>query len=381
MSQPPLTGLRILELAGIGPGPFAGMMLADHGATVIRIERVGAAQAGPEIPPEKDILLRSRKTIALDLKAESGRAVLLDLVRQADGLIEGYRPGVLERLGLGPEVLLAANPRLVIGRMTGWGQTGPLAAMAGHDLNYIALSGTLHAVGRQGGKPVVPLNLFGDFGGGGMMLAFGMLAALHHARTTGEGQVIDAAMTEGAALLSSMIQTFRQIGLWQDERGVNLLDGGAPFYDSYETADGRHVAIGAIEPPFYAALLDRLGLSGDPDFARQMDRDLWPRQRDRLTALFLTRSRDDWDALLLGTDACYAPVLSLEEATQHPQNRARGAFLEAGGVVQPAPAPRYSASPAVAPAMHAGPDTERVLAGFGFDAARLQALRAAGTIA
>ncbi|MCA2013655.1 CoA transferase [Cereibacter sphaeroides] len=380
MTQPPLHGLTILELAGIGPGPFAGMMLADHGAEVIRIERIGAGKAGPEIPAEKDILLRSRRTIELNLKSAEGRAVLLDLVAKADGLIEGYRPGVLERLGLSPEVLHQANPALVIGRMTGWGQTGPMAQMAGHDLNYIALSGTLHAVGRAGEKPVVPLNLFGDFGGGGMLLAFGMLAALHHARATGQGQVVDAAMTEGAALLSSMIQTFRQIGLWRDERGVNLLDGGAPFYDSYQTADGKYVTIGALEPQFYAVLLDRLGLTGDPDFAAQMDRARWPRMRDRLTALFLTRTRDDWDAVFLGSDACYAPVLSLEEATRHAHGLSRAAFPVAGGITQPAPAPRYSHSPTVAPAMYDGMHTDAVLARFGFTPDRLQALRDGGAI-
>jgi len=380
MFQPPLHGLRIIELAGIGPGPFAAMMLADHGAMVVRVERIGAGKAGPEIPPEKDILLRSRRTIELNLKSEAGRLVLMELLQQVDGMIEGFRPGVLERLGLGPEVLLAENPSLVIGRMTGWGQTGPMAQMAGHDLNYIAISGTLHAVGRKDEKPVVPLNLFGDFGGGGMLLAFGMLSALYHAKATGQGQVVDAAMTDGAALLSSMIQTFRQIGLWRDERGVNLLDGGAPFYDNYETLDGKFIALGALEPQFYAALLERLGLVDDPDFAAQMDARRWDRMRATLTALFRSRTRDDWDALLLGTDACYAPVLSLEEATRHPHNRARATFPLAGGVVQPAPAPRYSVSPTVAPAMYDGIHTNAVLEGFGYDAERLASLRAAGAI-
>ena len=381
MSRPPLSGLRIIELAGIGPGPFAGMMLADHGAEVIRVERIGSGKAGPQIPAEKDILLRSRKTIELDLKNPESQAVLLDLVRKADGLIEGFRPGVIERLGIGPKVLHSANPALVIGRMTGWGQTGPMAPMAGHDLNSIAISGALHGVGRKGEKPVVPLNLFGDFGGGGMMLAFGMLAALHHARATGEGQVVDAAMTDGSALLSAMIHTFRQVGIWQDDRGVNLLDGGAHFYDTYETRDGKYVSVGAIEPQFYATLLDRLGLSDDPAYARQMDADSWDDMRDGLAQLFLTRTRDEWDGILLGTDACYAPVLSLDEAPHHPHNTARGTFVTAGGITQPTPAPRYSQSPTIAPRMYDTTlDTDTVLENIGYDAPRIAALRDAGAV-
>ena len=381
MSRPPLSGLRIIELAGIGPGPFAGMMLADHGAEVIRIERIGSGKAGPEVAPDKDILLRSRKTIELDLKNPASQEVLLDLVRKADGLIEGFRPGVIERLGLGPDVLHAANPRLVIGRMTGWGQTGPMAHMAGHDLNYIAISGALHGVGRKGEKPVVPLNLFGDFGGGGMVLAFGMLAALHHAKATGEGQVVDAAMTDGSALLTAMIQTFRQIGIWQDDRGVNLLDGGAHFYDTYETKDGKYVSIGAIEPQFYARLLDLLGLTDDPAYARQMEAGDWDQMRDGLTRIFRTRTRDEWDDLLMGTDACYAPVLSLTEAPDHPHNTARGTFTTAGGIVQPGPAPRYSRSPTVPPEMFQNRlDTDDVLAEIGYDTDRIRRLRDEGAI-
>jgi alpha-methylacyl-CoA racemase len=381
MSRPPLSGLRIIELAGIGPGPFAGMMLADHGAEVIRVERIGSGKAGPEVAPDKDILLRSRKTIELDLKNPASQEVLLDLVRKADGLIEGFRPGVIERLGLGPDVLHAANPRLVIGRMTGWGQTGPMAHMAGHDLNYIAISGALHGVGRKGEKPVVPLNLFGDFGGGGMVLAFGMLAALHHAKATGEGQVVDAAMTDGSALLTAMIQTFRQIGIWQDDRGVNLLDGGAHFYDTYETKDGKYVSIGAIEPQFYARLLDLLGLTDDPAYARQMEAGDWDRMRDGLTRIFRTRTRDEWDELLMDTDACYAPVLSLTEAPDHPHNTARGTFTTAGGIVQPGPAPRYSRSPTVPPEMFQNClDTDDVLAEIGYDTDRICRLRDEGAI-
>ncbi len=366
----PLKGIRIIELAGIGPGPFAGMMLADHGAEVIRVERPGAAgHAGPEIPPAKDILLRSRKRVELDLKSPGMRAVLIDLIRSADGLIEGFRPGVLERLGLGPEVLLEANPRLVIGRTTGWGQSGPMANMAGHDLNYIALSGVLHSVGRNGERPVVPLNLIGDFGGGGMFLAFGMLCALIHARSTGVGQVVDAAMTEGASLLMSMMQTFRQIGLWNaEERGVNLLDGGAHFYDTYETADGKYVSIAAIEPQFYASLLALTGLENDPDFADQMNAANWPILRTRLAEIFASRTRDEWDTVFLGTDACYAPVLTMQEAADHPHNRARHSFTETGGIVQAAPAPRYSVSETVRPLMHRPEaDTAEVLASIGYD--------------
>ncbi|NTE68218.1 CoA transferase [Agrobacterium tumefaciens] len=381
MSPPPLSGLRIIELASIGPGPFACMMLADHGADVIRVERIGGGAAGPSIPPEKDILLRSRKTIRIDLKSSAGREVLLDLLRDADGLVEGYRPGVLERLGLAPETLFAINPRLVIGRMTGWGQTGPMAQMAGHDLNYIAISGALHGVGPKDGKPVIPLNLFGDFGGGGMLLAFGMLAAMMGAKSTGRGQVVDAAMTDGSALLMSMIHTFRQIGLWQDRRGVNMLDGGSHFYDTYETADGKHVTIGAIEPQFYASLLDLLGLSEDPAFAAQMDSESWDDLRARLAGIFRSRTRDEWDSLLMGTDTCYAPVLSMEEAVEHPHNRDRGTFTSAAGIVQPAPAPRYSVSLPVAPRMFTGTtDTDEILKGVDYPLERITALRRDGIV-
>ncbi|WP_290685820.1 MULTISPECIES: CaiB/BaiF CoA transferase family protein [unclassified Haematobacter] len=379
--KPPLSGIRIIELAGIGPGPFAAMMLADHGAEVIRVERRGTPP-GPESDPRKDVLLRSRKVLTLDLKSEAGRTLLLELVRGADGLIEGYRPGVLERLGLGPEVLLAENPRLVIGRMTGWGQTGPLAPRAGHDLNYAALTGAIHAIGRAGEKPVIPLNLVADFGGGAMFLAFGMLAALIGARDTGRGQVVDAAMTDGVAVLLSMFHSFQAMGFWRDERGVNLLDGGAHFYDTYETADGRYVSIGAIEPQFYAKLLELLGLSDDPAFARQMDSAGWEDLRARLTILFRQGSRDEWEALLGGHDTCFAPVLSLSEAPDHPHNRARGTFTTVGGVVQAMPAPRYSESAVVAPTM-ADPaaDPAATLRDLGYSPERIAALRASGAIA
>ncbi len=334
-----LSGIRIIELAGIGPAPFAGMMLADHGAEVIRIDRPGSR------PDARDPLLRSRTFLAHDLKSEEGRAAVLALLADADGLIEGFRPGVLERLGLAPETLLAANPKLVIGRMTGWGQTGPWAQAAGHDINYIALAGALHAFGRAGEQPTPPINMVGDFGGGGMLLAFGMVAALLHARGTGQGQVIDCAMTDGAALLMSMIWGFRAHGMWSEERGTNLLDTGAPMYDTYETADGKWLAVGALEPQFYAELRRRTGLDSDPEFDAQMDRARWPALKAKVAALLRTRSREEWCAIFDGSDACVAPVLSMGEAPAHPHNAARGTFIEVNGVMQPAPAPRFSATP------------------------------------
>jgi alpha-methylacyl-CoA racemase len=340
-----LDGVTVIELAGIGPAPFCGMMLADHGARVIRIERPGVmgrvGDAGG-----KDILNRNRERIELDLKNPEAIVQVRALAKTADALIEGYRPGVLERLGLGPEVLLSDNPKLVIGRMTGWGQDGPMAPLAGHDINYIALSGALHTYGRKGEKPTFPVNAVGDFGGGGMMLAFGVVSAVLNARATGQGQVVDCAMVDGAAILSAMTYSFLGNGIWRDERGVNLLDSGAHFYDTYETSDGKWISIGSIEPQFYAILLDKAGLGDDPDFAQQMNSAIWSDLKDRLTALFLTKSRDEWCALMADTDICFAPVLSLTEAPQHPHNVARGTFVEDGGMVQPAPAPRFSATPA-----------------------------------
>jgi alpha-methylacyl-CoA racemase len=348
----PLNGLRIIELAGIGPGPFAAMMLADHGAEVIRVDRPGARIDA------RDPLLRSRRLIGVDLKSAEGKAKVRDLVRGADGLIEGFRPGVTERLGLGPEVLLADNPRLVYGRMTGWGQFGPYAQAAGHDINYIALAGALHAYGRAGEKPTPPINMVGDFGGGGMMLAFGMVSALLHAQKTGQGQVIDAAMTDGAATLMSMIWGFRANGMWSDDRGTNLLDTGAHMYDTYETGDGKWISIGSLEPQFYAELRRLAGLADDPDFDAQMDRRQWGPLKAKLTALFATKTRDEWCALMEMTDVCFAPVLSMAEAPAHPHNAARGTFIEVGGVMQPAPAPRYSVTVTDAPVMTTGFDTE-----------------------
>jgi alpha-methylacyl-CoA racemase len=378
----PLSGLRILEIAGIGPGPFAGMMLADHGAEVIRIER-------PNTPPgvtaiTTDILQRSRRAVAIDLKKPEGAAILRDLARTADGLIEGFRPGVMERLGLGPDVLLADNPKLVFGRMTGWGQTGPLARTAGHDIDYIAIAGALHAYGRAGEKPTPPINMVGDFGGGGMFLAFGMVSAILHAQRTGQGQVVDCAMVDGAAVLMSMIWSFRAAGFWRDERGVNMLDTGAHFYDTYETADSKHLAVGAIEPQFYAELRRLAGLAEDSDLDNQMDPSAWPTLKDKLAATFATRTRDEWTAIFDGTDACVAPVLSMNEAPHHPHNAARSTFVEQGGITQPAPAPRFSATKSSTPRMPTGDngaDTGQILAALGYDEARIAALKQAGVVA
>ncbi|OYZ14797.1 MAG: carnitine dehydratase [Sphingomonadales bacterium 28-64-96] len=370
----PLQGIRIIELAGIGPGPFAGMMLADHGAEVIRVDRPGARIDA------RDPLLRGRRVIGVDLKSAEGKALVLDLVKSADALFEGFRPGVTERLGLGPAECHAVNPRLVYGRMTGWGQFGPYANAAGHDINYIALAGALHAYGRAGEKPTPPINMVGDFGGGGMMLAFGMVSALLHAKTTGQGQVIDCAMTDGAAALMAMIWGFRANGIWKDERGVNLLDTGAHMYDTYECADGKWISIGSLEPQFYALLLEKTGLKDDADFAAQMNSAQWPALKERLTALFKTRTRDDWCADMEMTDVCFAPVLSMSEAPHHPHNAARGTFVEADGVMQPAPAPRYSATVSDAPRMTKTADTDAILAELGYDAGKVDALKAAGTV-
>jgi alpha-methylacyl-CoA racemase len=339
-----LDGITIIELAAIGPVPFAGMMLGDHGARVIRIERPGD-QARLGDFGANDILARNREVFQLDLKSLEGVAQLRALLHDADALIEGFRPGVLERLGFATDVLLSDNPRLVIGRSTGWGQEGPKAPLAGHDINYIALAGALHTFGPKGSKPMVPTNLIGDFGGGGMMLAFGVLAGILSARSTGMGQVIDCAMVDGAATLNAMIYTMFNSGMWQDVRGVNILDGAAHYYDTYETSDGKWISIGSIEEPFYALLLETLGLSGDPDFVYKADPVLWPRLKARLEAIFLTKTRDEWCAIMEDTDICFAPVLSLAEAPMHPHNVARGAFIKVDGVVQPAPAPRFAATP------------------------------------
>ena len=381
MTTGPLSGLRVIEMAGIGPCPFAAMMLADMGAEVIRIERKpdpAAPNPYPTLGTKYDVMARGRRPLALDLKDPQARTVLLGLVARADALVEGFRPGVMERLGLGPDVCHERNPKLVYGRVTGWGQHGPLAQAAGHDLNYVALSGMLHAMGDPDRPPAPPLNLVGDFGGGGMMLAFGVVCAMLEARASGRGQVVDAAMTDGAALLGAMMYGLRAHGSWSAARGANLLDGGAPFYATYACADGRFIAIGAIEPQFYARLLALAGAS-DPAFGRQWDRGDWPALKEKFAALFATRPRDAWCALLEGTDACFAPVLDMDEAPRHPHNAARRTFVDVDGVTQPAPAPRFSrtpgrAAPVSAPGQQGGQDAAAILADWGWDDAAIAVL-------
>lgn len=379
----PLHGIRIVEFAALGPAPMGAMILADLGAEVVRIERklpAGAKPASELFDPTIDILNRSRRVVSLDLKKPEGLAAAKQLVAGADVLIEGFRPGVMERLGLGPDDCLAANPRLVYGRMTGWGQTGPLANSAGHDINYLSLSGALHAIGEPGGKPVVPLNLVADCGGGAMLLVVGVLAAALEARTSGKGQVVDAAMTDGSALLMTMMYTLKAMGNWTQQRGSNLLDGGAHFYDTYRCADGKYISIGPIEPQFYALFLHKTGIT-DPDFSQQWDRARWPELKRRLAAHLETRTRDDWCTLLEGSDACVAPVLDMDEAPEHPHNRARGTFIEVGGVTQPAPAPRFSRSiPAQPRPPVVGATGEDVLSDWGFTPGEIDGLRTAGAI-
>ncbi|NMG02686.1 CaiB/BaiF CoA transferase family protein [Azoarcus taiwanensis] len=378
----PLAGVRVVEFAGLGPAPMAAMMLADMGAEVVRIERKrpAGAEGGFEIfDPAVDILNRSRRVVSLDLKKPEGFEAARRLVAAADMLVEGFRPGVLERLGLGPDVLHEVNPALVVGRMTGWGQSGPMAHSAGHDINYLSLSGALHAIGEPDGKPVVPLNLVAD-GGGALMLVAGMLAALVEARTSGRGQVVDAAMTDCSALLASMIYTLKHMGEWQQERGSNLLDGGAHFYGTYRCADDKHLAIGPIEPPFYRRFLELAGID-DPLFERQFDRACWPELRRRLEEHLATRRRDDWCAVFAGSDACVSPVLDMDEAPMHPHNQARGTFVEVDGVVQPAPAPRFSRSGNRAPTPpRPGASGEDVLVDWGFGPEVIDSLRRAGAI-
>mgnify|MGYP001443664172 CR=1 FL=1 len=378
----PLAGIKIIELAGIGPGPFCAMMLADMGADVIRVDRYQNAMGGDPAAPPADVLNRGRRSIAVDLKNPDGVETVLALIESADALIEGFRPGVMERLGLGPDVALARNPKLVYGRMTGWGQEGPYAPTAGHDINYIALAGALDPIGRRGEGPVPPLNLVGDFGGGGMLLAYGLVCGILSARTTGEGQVVDAAMVDGAAVLMTMFHAFRAMGMWNDERGTNMLDSGAHFYDVYETADGKYVSIGSIEPQFYAELLRLTGLEGE-ELPWQHDRNEWPALKERFAAIFKAKTRDEWCELMEGTDVCFAPVLSLTEAPEHPHNVQRETFIEVAGVVQPAPAPRFSATPTATPnpPAHAGQHTYEVLEEWGFDADRVAQLREAGAVA
>jgi alpha-methylacyl-CoA racemase len=378
----PLEGIRIIELAGIGPGPMAAMMLGDMGADVIRVDRPKPGPVEGLADRRYSVHNRSRRSVIVDLSKPGAAQVVLRLATTADGLIEPFRPGVAERLGIGPDPCLQANPRLVYGRITGWGQEGPLAKAAGHDINYIALTGALHAIGREGQAPVPPLNLVGDFGGGGMLLAFGMACGLLEARRSGQGQVVDAAMVDGAALLFAGIFGWHAAGLWTDERGRNLVDTGAPFYEVYETKDGKHVCVGSLEPQFYALLLEKTGLAQD-DLPPQMDRSSWPAMKERLAAIFKTKGRDEWCALMEGTDVCFAPVLSIAEAPQHPHARARQAYADVEGVLQPAAAPRFSrTAPAVKNAQpERGTHTAEVLGECGFTAGELEDLKAAGVVA
>ncbi len=375
MGKGPLSGLKIVEFAGIGPGPFCGMLLSDLGADVVRVDRKGSGRSSPA-----DVTSRGRRSVALDLKSPDAIEAVLKLLESADGLIEGFRPGVMERLGLGPDVVLKRNPKLVFGRMTGWGQFGPYAKAAGHDMNYIAITGALHAIGTSD-KPVPPLNLVGDFGGGALYLAFGLMAGIIHARETGEGQVIDCAMSDGAASLMAMFYGFKGAGIWKDERRTNLLDGGAHFYDTYQCADGKWISIGSIEPQFYALLLETTGIT-DPQFANQMSRDEWPELKAKLADVLSRKTQAEWCAIMDATDICFAPVLTLDEAPNHPHNAARETFVTVEGVVQPAPAPRFSATPGgiQGPPPKIGAHNDEALGQWGFSRAEIEALKASGAL-
>jgi len=379
----PLAGIKVLEIAALGPAPFAAMMLSDMGAEVLRIDRTERVENGDhDAPPPPDFLARGRRSVGLDLKSPDGVALLLKLVESTDVILEGFRPGVMERLGAGPEACLARNPRVIFGRMTGWGQEGPLAQAAGHDINYIALAGALEPIGRRGEKPLPPLNLVGDFGGGGMFLAYGIACALIERVRSGKGQVVDAAMVDGAATLMTFFHAAQQAGWWKPERGTNLLDGGAPFYDTYETSDGKYISVGAIESKFYAELIAKLGFTSE-DLPDQMDRSHWIEQKERFGELVKTKTRDAWCEILEGTDACFAPVLSLEEASAHPHLRERGTFVEVAGALQPGPAPRFSRTPCEisGPPPHAGQHTDEALADWGIPAAEITRLRGSKAIA
>jgi len=374
----PLKGLKIIEMAGIGPGPFCGMVLADLGAEIIRVDRASAIGTGSKKEPSN----RGKKSIAVDLKAKEGVEVVLKLVETADAIFEGFRPGVMERLGIGPEVCMARNDRIVFGRMTGWGQEGPLANAAGHDINYISLSGALAAIGRPGSPPVPPLNLIGDFGGGGMLLALGLVAALLESKESKQGQVVDAAMTDGSALLMTMIYSMQSSGMWKTTMGSNLLDGGSHFYDTYECKDGKFISIGSIEPQFYA-LLCQIAELDEKVFSKQMSRDLWPEQKEEIKKIFLKKTRDEWCELMEGTDVCFAPVLDMSEAPQHPHNKERKTFIDLEGVTQPAPAPRFSrtepevvSSPSIV-----GEHTNEVLSSIGLSEEDISTLKTSGAVA
>ena len=376
MRQGPLTGLKVIEFAGIGPGPFCGMLLSDLGADVVRIDRKGQGRGSPS-----DITARGRRSVGLDLKNPAAIETCLKLMEGADAVFEGFRPGVMERLGLGPEVALARNPKLVYGRMTGWGQFGPYANAAGHDMNYIAITGALHAIGTSE-KPIPPLNLVGDFGGGALYLAFGLLAGVLSARETGKGQVIDCAMSDGAASLMAMFYGFKASGMWKEERRSNLLDGGAHFYDTYQCADGKWISIGSIEPQFYALLLEKTGIN-DPDFAAQMDRAGWDSLRTKLGHVIAQKTQAEWCEIMDATDVCFAPVLDLDEAPRHPHNAARKTFVELEGVIQPAPAPRFSETPGAiqGPPPAIGAHDREALGDWGFSSAEIDALKASGALA
>lgn len=379
----PLAGYRIVEIAGIGPGPFAAMMLADMGAEVIRVDRAQAVRGPAPGEPHYNVLLRGRRNIAIDLKQPDGVETLLALIEHADALIEGFRPGVMERLGVGPDVCLQRNPKLVFGRMTGWGQQGPYATAAGHDINYISLAGALAHFARAGEAPVPPLNMVGDFGGGGMFLAYGVVCALLEAQKSGKGQVIDAAMVDGAAVLMSMFWAFRQVGLFnENESGTNLLDTGAHFYDVYQCLDGKYVSIGSIEPQFYALLLEKTGLANDPAFAQQMDSSQWPLLKVRLAEVMRAKTSHEWCALMEGTDICFAPVLTMSQAAQHPHNVERKTFIDVAGVTQPAPAPRFSRTPNATPMppAHPGQHSREILSDWGFGASAIESLLASGAV-
>ena len=377
----PLAGITIIEIAGIGPGPFAAMSLADMGADVIRVERPSGGLFAAQQDTRQDVLNRGKHCIGVDLKTPEGVDTVLRLIESADALLEGNRPGVMERLGLGPEVCLERNPRLVYGRMTGWGQEGPLASEVGHDLNYVALTGALHAMGRAGEKPAIPLNLVGDFGGGGLMLAYGMVCALLEAKTSGQGQVVDAAMVDGAATLMASVYAAHQVGFWSDERGTNVLDSGSHFYEVYETADGKYITIASVEPQFYAALLERLGEDA-AGLENQWDMGNWPGFKEQLATVFKQRTRDEWDSFFDGADICYAPVLSMSEVRHHPHHQARDTFLDDGEIWQPAPAPRFSRTPGEVqrPPAEIGAHSNEILNQFGFGQDEIDALLQSGAV-
>ena len=377
----PLKGLKVVEMAGIGPAPFCAMLLADMGAEVVRIDRLVASDIGIPVPPKYDLLNRNKRSLAIDIKSVEGRETVLDLISKADVMIEGFRPGVMERLGLGPDECLKRNASLVYGRMTGWGQDGPLSQVAGHDINYIAITGALNAIGRQGQPPTVPLNLVGDFGGGSLYLAMGILAAIYEVKNSGSGQVVDAAISDGTANLMSLVYSYYQTGFWSLDRGENVVDSGSPFYDVYETSDGRYVSVGAVEKKFYADLLDRLGLDQN-ELPRQNDKAGWPALRDRFGSVFLSKTQAEWCEIFDGSDACFAPVLDINEAVHHPHNQYRKTHVDIDGVINPAPAPRFSHTPSEITKTPSaiGEDSSEVLAAWGYSETAIDDLKAKGVI-